>query len=74
MRGLQDIVADNRRAVEQGVAEPGTLVGTVSIKPKLYNVVRVSDGFIVDRDKTLAQTAEYRELLNTGVLTLVDAD
>lgn len=72
MRSIQEIVAANRKAVQQGNIKAGKLDGTANTKVQLWDVVATDDGTAVAEAISFAEAGRlYRDALNSGGVELV---
>lgn len=55
---IESIVAQNRKATQQGWTEPGTAVGTSGIAPDLYNVYQ--------NELLVAEGITYKQVVEAG--------
>ncbi|MDY0087090.1 MAG: hypothetical protein RBS78_00830 [Coriobacteriia bacterium] len=73
MYDLSSIINRNRAAACAGVPVKG--VGAEGIKPKPVNVIRLSDGVIIETcDSAFIACSKYRQEQKAGLVSVEDAE
>ena len=73
MHDLSTIINRNRAAARAGVPVKG--VGAEGIKPKPVNVIRLSDGVIIDTcESAFTACSKYLQAQKAGLVSVEDAE